>query len=109
MVLRDFVHAGRLLRSSPGFAITTVATIAMGIAASAVVFSVTNAVLLRPLPYKNPDRLVIACHDMIKRDVKDFALSNASFFDLRDQAKANFVEFGAVGYRPQQYCQLSVR
>jgi putative ABC transport system permease protein len=96
MIVRDFVHAGRLLRSSPGFAITTVATIAMGIAASAAVFSVTHAVLLRPLPYKNPDRLVIACHDMIKRDVKDFTLSNASFFDLRDQAKDNFVEFGAV-------------
>lgn len=45
-MLRDCVHAGRLLRNSPGFAITTVATIALGIAASAVVFSVTNAVLL---------------------------------------------------------------
>ncbi len=42
MIVRDFVLAGRLLRGSPGFAITTVATIAMGIAASAVVFSVTN-------------------------------------------------------------------
>ena len=85
-----------MLRSSPVFAVTAVVTIALGIGASTVIFSVTNAVLLRPLPYKNPGRLVLACSDMKKRNVTDFPFSNADFLDLRNSATTMFEEFAAV-------------
>src|SRR6476661_10489116 len=95
-MLTDFFYAFRTLRKSPVFTITVVATIALAIGASTAIFSVTNGVLLRKLPYKNPDRLVLACSDMQKRNVKDFPLSNVDFLDLRNGANNNFQDFAAV-------------
>src|SRR6185436_13162788 len=89
-------YAFRTLRKSPIFTITAVVTIALAVGASTAIFSVTNGVLLRQLPYKDPDRLVLACSDMRKRNVKDFPLSNADFLDLRNGAKSNFEDFAAV-------------
>src|SRR5215469_3798925 len=96
MLFRDFVYATRTLRRSPVFAATAIITIGLGIGASTAIFSVTNAVLLRPLPYTNPHRLVFAISDMRKRNVKDFPLSSADFFDLRNGTTAMFQEMGAV-------------
>jgi len=96
MTIRDAAYAGRVLRRSPVFALTAALTIALGIGATTAVFSVTHAVLLRPLPYDDPGRLVLACADLRKRDVKDFPFSNASFFDLRDAATTTFEAFGAI-------------
>src|SRR5205807_4142633 len=96
MSLRDLVFASRVLRKSPIFTLTAALTIAMGVGASTAIFSVTNAVLLRPLPYKDPDRLVIACSDLRKRNVRDFPLSNADFIDLRDGTKDAFQDMAGV-------------
>src|SRR6202030_3675515 len=96
MASQDFVIAGRILRKSPVFTLTAVLTIALGVGASTAIFSVTNAVLLRPLPYINPDRLVIASSDMLKRNVRDFPLSNESFIDLRDGTKDAFEDLAGV-------------
>jgi len=95
-MLTDFSYAFRTLRKSPIFTITVVVTIALAIGASTAIFSVTNGVLLRKLPYKNPDRLVLACSDLQKRNVKDFPLSNVDFLDLRNGANTNFEDFAAV-------------
>ena len=95
-MLKDLAYAGRTLRKSPVFAVTAIATLGLGIGASTAIFSVTNAVLIRPLPYKNPESLVLACADMRKRNVKDFPVSNAEYFDFRDSAKTAFEDIGAV-------------
>jgi putative ABC transport system permease protein len=95
-MLNDLSYAYRTLRKSPIFTITVVVTIALAIGASTAIFSVTNGVLLRQLPYKDPERLVLARGDLQKRNVKDFPISNADFHDLRNGAKNNFVDFAAV-------------
>ena len=95
-MLTDFSYAFRTLRKSPVFTITVVVTIALAIGASTAIFSVTNGVLLRKLPYKDPERLVLVRGDLQKRNVKDFPLSNADFLDLRNGAKNSFEDFAAV-------------
>src|SRR5229473_607260 len=96
MALRDLAFAGRTLRKSPIFALTAILTIALGIGASTAIFSVTNAVLLRPLPYRDPDRLVIAASDMRNRNVRDFPFSNEDFIDLRVGTKGAFQDLAGV-------------
>jgi predicted permease len=95
-MLNELAYAGRALRKSPVFTLTAILTISLGIGASTAIFSVTDAVLLRPLPYESPDRLVLVGGEMRKRDVTDLPFSNADFFDLREGAKANFEDFAAV-------------
>jgi len=95
-MLTDFSYAFRTLRKSPVFTITVVITIALAIGASTAIFSVTNGVLLRKLPYKDPERLVLVRNDLQKRNVKDFPVSNVDFLDVRNGAKNNFEDFAAV-------------
>src|SRR5215471_5380406 len=95
-MLNDFFYAFRTLRKSPIFTITVVVTIALAIGATTAIFSVTNGVLLRKLPYRDPERLVLVRSDMQKRNVKDFPLSSADFLDLRNGANNHFEDFAAV-------------
>src|SRR5438552_15117053 len=96
MPFRDLAFAGRTLRKSPVFALTAALTIALGVGASTAIFTVTNDVLLRPLPYQKPNQLVIVLSDMRNRGVKDFPFSNANFIDLREATKGEFQGLAGV-------------
>jgi predicted permease len=84
-LLRDVLYAARLLRRAPGFAATALLTLALGIGANTAIFSVLNAVLLRPLPYADPGRLVL-----IGERGPDGSPNNVgytTFLDWRDRAR----------------------
>src|SRR5688572_5358280 len=82
---QNIIFAVRTLRRSPGFALTAIVTIALGIGATTAIFSAVNGVLLRPLPYAEPERLVLVWSDLRARNVTDFPLMPGDFGDLRAQ------------------------
>jgi hypothetical protein len=90
-ILQDFRYALRQLRKSPGFTAVAVVTLALGIGANTAIFSVVNAVLLRPLPYKDDSRLVV-----ILQQGRN-PVSPANFIDWRDQNHV-FEQIGAAEY-----------
>ncbi len=94
---QDARYGARMLRRNPGFAIVAVLTLALGIGANTAIFSVLYAVLLKPLPYQDPDRLVEVEVVFRDRGPIRFTLSHANFWDLRDQAKA-FAIVGAIRF-----------
>ncbi len=102
MLLKDLAFAWRTLRKDPLFTSVAVLTIALGIGASTAIFSVVNAVLLRPLPYANPDRLMLVWGDLRARDVRDFPFSAPDFRDLRERVGA-FDDAAAVWTARQAY------
>ena len=98
-LLKDLAFGIRTLRKNPAFAITALVTLALGIGASTAIFSVVNAVLLRPLPYANADRLVLLTSDLTKRNLWDFQLPPADLKDLREQGTMFSGLAGVVTFR----------
>ena len=95
-MMRDLVFAARALRRSPIVALTAALTIALGIGATTAIFSVTNAVLLRPLPYTDPDRLVVVYGDLRARNNYGMPFSAENYADIRNGSTAAFDDMGAV-------------
>jgi putative ABC transport system permease protein len=73
----DLKFGARMLRKNPGFAATAILTLALGIGANTAIFSVVNTVLLQPLPYRDPGRLVWA--DVFNPQMNDNAVANPEF------------------------------
>ena len=83
---QDIRYALRMLARSRGFAAVAVATLALGIGANTAIFSMVNAVLLRPLPFPRPEELVRVTADLKGQSLADVGLSAPELFDYRDRS-----------------------
>ena len=93
-LLKDFRYASRAFLKHPGFTAVAILTLALGIGANTAIFSVINSVLLRPLPYENPDQLVMVWETELAEGSSTNVVSRGSYMDWRDQNTA-FEEIGA--------------
>jgi putative ABC transport system permease protein len=87
MLGQDVRYGLRMLAKTPGFSLLVILTLALGIGANTAIFSVVSAVLLRPLPFPEPDRLVAILHVDLRTGQTGRALSYPDFLDLRAQSK----------------------
>jgi predicted permease len=98
---KDFAFAGRTLFRRPAFALTAAITIALGIGAGTTVFSVVNSVLLRPLPFRDENRLVLVLRESPSSGPgalgsHNFLYSNADFMDIRSGTHEVFEDVGGI-------------
>ena len=94
---QDFRYAIRTLLRSPSFTVTAALTLSLGIGANAVMFSVVNAVLLRPLPYPDSDRLMLVFSVNAQRHIGQIRASALDFYDWRKQATSFDGMAGYIG------------
>jgi len=93
-LLHDIRFATRLLRRDPGFTTVAVLTLALGIGANTAVFSAVHAVLLRPLPFPEPDRLVEVMESRRNLGWDRTSATHANFWDIADES-TSFTDIGA--------------
>jgi putative ABC transport system permease protein len=87
-LLKDLRYAIRLFVKRPGFTAIAIITLALGIGANSAIFSVVNAIVLRPLPYRNPERLMVVWGNLNGSGIDESNLSVPEFNDLRAQSSS---------------------
>jgi predicted permease len=99
MILQDLRYAFRTLIKHPGFALVAVLSLALGIGANTAVFSIVEAVLLRPLPVQEPERLVMVWERNIPRNRTHNVVNPANYIAWRERAQSfeGFAAFSAFG------------
>lgn len=94
-LLHDVRYAARMLRNNLGFTLVAVLTLAFGIGANTAIFSVVNAVVLRPLPFSKPEQIVMIRDDLTGRQIEDVGMSVDELKDLQERSGA-FQQVSAV-------------
>ena len=84
----DLVYALRSLRKSPGYAAVTILTLALGIGANTAIFSVVNGVILKPLPYPSPQRLVYITSQFPNLGFDQFWISAPEFVEFAESNRS---------------------
>ncbi|HET8677236.1 MAG TPA: ABC transporter permease, partial [Blastocatellia bacterium] len=95
-ILQDLRYSLRMLTNKPGFTVIAVLALALGIGANSAIFSVVNTVLLRPLPYENPDKLVLVW-TYFGPDLPQNWVSGPELADMRERSTM-IEEFAALTY-----------
>ena len=98
MLLHDLRYTARMLRKSPLFTLAIVLTVALGIGANTAIFSFVNAVILRPLPFDQPDRLVWVAERNDKLHMPTFAASVLNYLSWKDQQPRSLDQLAALGF-----------
>jgi putative ABC transport system permease protein len=97
VLLTDLRYTARMLRKSPVFTLAVVLTVALGIGANTAIFSVVNAVMLRPLPYDRPDRLVWIAEKNDKLNLPTFGASVLNYLSWKERSRT-FEPMAAFGF-----------
>ncbi|HEX8029855.1 MAG TPA: ABC transporter permease, partial [Vicinamibacterales bacterium] len=93
-LVQDVRYGIRTLLRQPGFAATAILTLALGIGATTAIFSVVNAVVLRPLPFDAPDRIMVVTNINLKTGARNTTVSGPDFRDWRELSRS----FDALSY-----------
>src|SRR5687768_18560202 len=99
-ILQDVRYAVRTMVQNPGFTFVIILTLALGIGATTAIFSVVNGVILRPLPYPEPERLVQIWFENKPQNIENAFVSLPDFKDLqeRTQTLESIALWEVVGY-----------
>src|ERR1044072_1103239 len=96
-MLTDVRYAARMMRRTPMFTSVVIVTVALAIAANTAIFSIVNAVMLKPLPFQEPNRLVQVAEKNDKLNLPNFGASVLNFLSWREQTHT-FEELAAIGF-----------
>jgi putative ABC transport system permease protein len=102
-LLKDLQFAARTLRKSPGFALSAILALGLGIGANSAMFSVIDGVLLRPLPFPHSERLVNVWESNLKRNLPKMPAPPGNYYDWRAQNQV----FSAIGAYQQNTFNLA--